>query len=86
MYVTKRRNGWTLARQLEFLRALMRHGVVARAATEVGMTEQSAYRLKRRQPADWQRLWDDIVDYGSRAHAHATHTRKRARTSLTFRT
>ena len=39
---------WTGAKAAAFLEALGRHGKVAAAAREVGMSRQSAYRLKRR--------------------------------------
>lgn len=42
---------WTDNKALAFLQALARHGKVAAAARSVGMTRQSAYRLKERVPA-----------------------------------
>ncbi|WP_121118391.1 hypothetical protein [Croceibacterium ferulae] len=39
---------WTAAKALAFLDDLGRHGNVARAARSVGMTRQSAYRLRDR--------------------------------------
>jgi hypothetical protein len=42
---------WTDNKALAFLQARAQHGKVAAAARSVGMTRQSAYRLKRRVPA-----------------------------------
>jgi hypothetical protein len=41
---------WTGAKAAAFIEALARHGKVALAAREVGMTRQSAYRLRQRIP------------------------------------
>ena len=41
---------WTPAKALAFIEALARHGKVAAAARSVGMTRQSAYRLRDRVP------------------------------------
>ena len=41
---------WTDPKALAFLEALAQHGKVAAAARAVGMTRQSAYRLKHRAP------------------------------------
>jgi len=49
---------WTPEKALAFVEALARHGKVAAAARAVGMTRQSAYRLKERMPqvaAAWLR-------------------------------
>jgi molybdenum-dependent DNA-binding transcriptional regulator ModE len=42
---------WTDNKAFAFLQALAQHGKVAAAARSVGMTRQSAYRLKPRVPA-----------------------------------
>lgn len=42
---------WTDNKAFAFLQALAQHGKVAAAARAVGMTRQSAYRLKGRVPA-----------------------------------
>lgn len=42
---------WTDNKALAFLHALAQHGKVAAAARAVGMTGQSAYRLRQRVPA-----------------------------------
>jgi hypothetical protein len=56
-----RRDGWTPARQLRFLDALARTRSVTRAAVAAGMSRESAYRLRNRDPdglfaAAWNRL------------------------------
>jgi hypothetical protein len=51
-----RHDGWTNARQLEFLEALAAHGHVERAAQRVGMTASTAYRLRGRSGA-FERAW-----------------------------
>jgi hypothetical protein len=49
--VAERHDGWTPARQREFLEILADTGNVTRAAVAVGMTAQSAWRLRRRTDA-----------------------------------
>jgi hypothetical protein len=49
--VAERHDGWTPARQREFLEILADTGNVTRAAVSVGMTAQSAWRLRRRADA-----------------------------------
>lgn len=46
--VQAREDGWTPRRQREFIEHLADSGCVRDAARRVGMTEQSAYRLRRR--------------------------------------
>lgn len=41
---------WTQSKALAFIEALAQHGKVAAAARAVGMTRQSAYRLRDRVP------------------------------------
>jgi hypothetical protein len=55
-----RRDGWTAARQLTFLSELARTHKVAKAARAAGMSRESAYRLRARDPhglfaAAWDR-------------------------------
>ncbi len=45
-----RSDGWTPARQLDFLSVLARTRSVSRAAKVTGMSRESAYRLRRREP------------------------------------
>ncbi len=52
-------NGWSPGRQWEFLQRLEDSGSVAVAARKVGMSEGSAYRLRRHPAAeDFRRAWD----------------------------
>lgn len=54
-----RRDGWTAARQQEFLEMLADSGSVAQAARRVGLSRQAAYRLRRHPEAeDFRRAWD----------------------------
>lgn len=55
-----RHDGWTPGRQLDFLDMLARTGSVTRSAQAAGMSRESAYRLRSRQPdglfaAAWDR-------------------------------
>jgi len=55
-----RRDGWTPARQIRFLDMLARTRSVTRAARAAGMSRESAYRLRKRDPdgllaAAWDR-------------------------------
>jgi len=55
-----RRDGWTPQRQLAFLDALARTHCIAKAARAAGMSRESAYRLRARDPnglfaAAWDR-------------------------------
>src|SRR6266496_3055756 len=60
-----RRDGWTPERQLGFLDALARTRKVTRAAESVGMSRESAYRLRARQDgAIFAALWDRIMRRG----------------------
>ena len=54
-----RRDGWTAERQLGFLAMLAETNSVARAAASVGMSRESAYRLRRRAGAEsFAAAWD----------------------------
>ena len=54
-----RRDGWTAQRQLRFLDVLARTRSVTRAATAVGMSRESAYRLRNRKGgALFATAWD----------------------------
>lgn len=60
-----RHDGWSAERQRLFIAALAEHGGVARAARAVGMTPQSANRLRRRAGAEaFARAWDDALAEG----------------------
>lgn len=57
-----RRDGWTLTRQHAFLEALARTGQVGLAARAVGMSHQSAWRLRKRVGAEsFAAAWDEIL-------------------------
>jgi len=55
-----RRDGWTVERQLGFLAKLAETNSVARAAASVGMSRESAYRLRGRG-ALFAALWGRII-------------------------
>lgn len=60
-----RADGWSAERQRAFIAALAGHGSVAAAARAVGMTPQSARRLRHRpDAAGFARAWDAAVDQG----------------------
>lgn len=55
----KRISGWTVQKQLEFIRHLAAFGSVRDAARSVGMAESSAYRLRARFGAEaFCKAWD----------------------------
>jgi hypothetical protein len=54
-----RRDGWTAERQLAFLEALAHTRSVSKAAASVGMSRESAYRLRERaEGALFAASWD----------------------------
>ncbi len=60
-----RRNGWTHARQRQFIQALAKLGSVGAAARAVGMTARSAYVLRERPGAEsFADAWDLAFDIG----------------------
>jgi len=60
-----RHDGWTPERQRRFVAALAEHGGVAAAARSVGMTAQTARRLRLRAGAQgFARAWDAAVAEG----------------------
>lgn len=62
---TARRDGWTPARQHEFLVQLCRIGLVGAAARAVGMSRKSAYALRARAGAEsFAAAWDQAVEWG----------------------
>ena len=63
-----RRDGWTGARQLKFLARLAARPDVRRACAAVGLSRQSAYRLRARDPA-FAAAWDEAL---RRAREEAT--------------
>jgi hypothetical protein len=57
-----RRDGWTVKRQAVFLQILSRTRSVSKAARAVGMSRESAYRLRARDPnglfaVSWARVF-----------------------------
>ena len=57
-----RRDGWTVARQCGFLAQLYVTGSVALAARAVGMSRNSAYRLRAREGAEgFAQAWDHVL-------------------------
>ena len=65
--VRARHDGWTPARQRAFVVALEERGCVAHAAAAVGMSAESAYRLRRRDDAEgFARAWDKGLRLGAR--------------------
>lgn len=60
-----RHDGWTPDRQRIFIIELARHGGVSAAARAIGMTPQTANRLRRRKGAEsFARAWDAALDEG----------------------
>jgi hypothetical protein len=60
-----RADGWTPERQRQFIVELARHGGVAAAARAVGMTPQSANRLRKRPGAEaFAAAWDSAREEG----------------------
>ena len=54
-----RRDGWSAARQAGFVGALAETGSVAAAAARVGMSRESAWRLRSREGAEsFAEAWD----------------------------
>jgi len=74
-----RRDGWTPARQVAFIRALAECGCVRDACKRVGMSPESAYELARRPDAQsfrvaWEIAMDNAVRrVGDEAFSRAIH-------------
>ena len=63
--VREQRNGWTPERQRAFIEALADCGVVREAAARVGMTDRSAYWLRRRDDArSFDLAWEAALQLG----------------------
>src|SRR5947209_5907909 len=61
--VRPRRDGWTADRQVAFIQALAETDCVVEACRRVGVTRQSAYRLRLHESAaDFRRAWDAALD------------------------
>lgn len=52
---------WTRDKVIAFLKGLALTGSVAEAARRVGMSRQSAYRLRARRGAQFAAVWDEGV-------------------------
>ena len=61
---------WTGAKASAFLKLLARTGKVAPAARAVGMSRQSAYRLRARAPT-FAHFWDVALEQAARRRASA---------------
>lgn len=63
----QRNDGWTAARQRDFIAALADTGSVKAAAHRVGMTSESAYQLRRHPKAEsFAAAWLAALDHGVR--------------------
>lgn len=71
-----REDGWTAARQVDFIEALADSGSVTHAAAAVGMSRESAYRLRRRADAvDFAAAWEAAIAAATRRLADACFER-----------
>ena len=62
--VRARHDGWTVERQYAFIEALAETGIVEEAARRVGMSDTSAYNLRRRPcGVHFRRAWEAALDY-----------------------
>ncbi|WP_338426410.1 hypothetical protein [Sphingopyxis kveilinensis] len=62
-----RKDGWSPAKQRAFIEALADTGSVVTAAQRVGMSESSAYRLRRSpDAAAFDRAWSAAIDTASK--------------------
>ena len=70
--VRERADGWTPARQRAFVELLADTGSVSDSAIRVGMSRESAYRLRRRHDAqEFARAWDAALATATRRLADA---------------
>jgi len=59
-----RHDGWTAQKQIAFIEALAETACVEDACRRVGMSDTSAYRLRRRpRGAPFREAWDAALDY-----------------------
>lgn len=64
--VQPRRDGWSPARQYGFVQRLALCGDVAASARGVGMSRESAWRLRRRPGANgFAQAWDEAAGWGT---------------------
>ena len=63
----RRKDGWSPGKQRAFIEALADGGSVANAARAVGMSESSAYRLRRSPGAEaFDRAWNAAIEAASK--------------------
>lgn len=63
--VAARRDGWTVARQIGFIHRLAICGCVGTSARGVGMSRESAWRLRKRPGAEsFAAAWDKAARWG----------------------
>jgi hypothetical protein len=68
--VRRRRDGWTVEKQIGFIEILAETGCVTTAARSVGMSVRSAYRLAARPDArEFAAAWDTAMPLAARALA-----------------
>ncbi|WP_299328839.1 hypothetical protein [Parasphingopyxis sp.] len=73
MPLRARRDGWTPLRQAEFIGYLAETRCVKRAAARVGMSRESAYRLRRKAGAEpFCMAWDTILGAPDRPRPKVT--------------
>ncbi len=71
-----RHDGWTEERQRAFIAALAESGCVTEASRAVGMSSQSAYRLRRDFEAQgFRHAWEAALDYAVRRLSDAAMSR-----------
>ncbi|MCY7272131.1 MAG: hypothetical protein LH485_08805 [Sphingomonas bacterium] len=71
-----RLDGWTPARQVDFLLALSESACVDDACRTVGMSPASAYALRRRiEAVSFRKAWEAALDYGVARLADAALSR-----------
>jgi hypothetical protein len=63
--VSARTDGWTPEKQIAFIHELATTACVATAARNVGMSRESAYRLRLRPDAEsFREAWERAIDFG----------------------
>src|SRR5689334_11744136 len=71
-----RHDGWTARRQIAFIEALAEIGIVDEACRRVGMSDTSAYALRRRPcGAPFRRAWDAAIEYSDHRGYEAARER-----------
>lgn len=74
--VRPRHDGWTAKKQIAFIEALAETCCVEDAARRVGMSDTSAYALRRRSCAwSFRRAWDAAMDYSAHLLVPAAYGR-----------